>query len=53
MSIVVNKVINTINQLRQLIKQQPQRFVIYETIRDPIVIDKETGKVYWVDELDE
>jgi hypothetical protein len=51
MSIVVEKVVNTINQLRQLISRQPERFAIYETAKDPIIIDKETGIIYWVDEI--
>jgi len=51
MSIVVEKVVNTINQLKQLISRQPQRFVIYQHIKDPIIVDKETGRVYWIDEI--
>jgi hypothetical protein len=51
MSIIVEKVVNTINQLRQLIRQQPTRFTIYQTVRDPIIIDKETGVYYWIDEI--
>jgi len=51
MSLVVEKVIASINKLKELVVQEPKRFVIYRERQDPIVIDKETGVVYWVDEL--
>jgi len=51
MSLVVEKIINSINKLKELIIQEPERFIVYRERQDPIVVDRDTGVVYWVDEL--
>jgi len=51
MSLVVEKVINSISKLKELVVQEPKRFIVFRERQDPIVIDKETGIVYWIDRL--
>jgi hypothetical protein len=51
MSLIVDKIITSISKLKELVVQEPERFIVYRERQDPIVIDKETGIVYWIDEL--